>query len=158
MHAFLHNKKKKGQKFNFVEEISGCWNAICKSDRSLAAFLGVFAPAYHWRKKCLWIRCKAEGHYSLKVAAKSDAIFCSGLIYVDLTPRSAIELDVLPRFVFSDAFAVFHFTAEESLNVRYTASSAAKTEFYPILSISLPSARFTLFKAETFKPRHVASW
>lgn len=56
----------------------------------------------------------------------------------------------------STCSAVFLF-APVSLGMWHTGSSAAQTELYPILSFSLPSARFTLFKGETFKPRHVAS-
>lgn len=56
----------------------------------------------------------------------------------------------------STCSAVFRF-APVSLGMWHTGSSAAQTELYPILSLSLPSAGFTLFKGETFKPRHVAS-
>lgn len=45
----------------------------------------------------------------------------------------------------------------ESLGVWPTGSSAEQTELHPILSLSIPSARSTLFKGDTFKPRHVAS-
>lgn len=83
-----------------------------------------------------------------KVAAKSDG----GSLHVALTQRASQNLILV-----LSSLMRFSFRSGRGPGVRHTGSSAAKTELYPILSISLPSARFSLFKAKTFKPRHVAS-